>query len=174
MHNDEHTSPYQTQTGPETSAKDAEAKKEWSDLQRDLGALGQQLAELRSHTAALGEHFVNNLQARFHDVQSRAQSFKTVTEQQLDELRQSTWQQANEASTRSKETARQMWERSEPLRQGARDVGEGLGRAWTELRTSLGKAASRLQTENGTATASTTPAPVPTPPPGSERRHETN
>ncbi|HYH70766.1 MAG TPA: hypothetical protein VEX16_05635 [Methyloceanibacter sp.] len=171
MHNDEHTSPYHTQTGPETSAKDAEAKKEWSDLERDLGALGQQLAELRSHTAALGEHFVNNLQARFQDVQSRAESFKTATEQQLDELRQSTWQQANDARARSKETARQMWERSEPLRQGARDVGEGLGRAWTELRASLGKAASRMQTENGTATAATTPTPVPTPP-GSEHRRE--
>ena len=64
-----------------------------------------------------------------------------------------------------------MWERSEPLRQGARDVGEGLGRAWTELRASLGKAASRMQTENGAATATTTPTPVPTPP-GSEQRHD--
>ena len=49
-----------------------------------------------------------------------------------------------------------------PCAKAPRDVGEGLGRAWTELRASLGKAASRMQTENGTATAATTPTPVPT------------
>jgi hypothetical protein len=48
---------------------------------------------------------------------------------------------------RSTEAARQVWERSEPLRQGAKDVGEGLARAWVELRASIGKAAGRLHTE---------------------------
>ena len=42
-----------------------------------------------------------------------------------------------------------MWERAEPLRQGAKDVGEGLGRAWVELSASFGKAAGRLQTDTG-------------------------
>ena len=37
-----------------------------------------------------------------------------------------------------------MWEQSEPLRQGAKDVGEGVVRAWSEIRASLGKAAGRL------------------------------
>ena len=45
---------------------------------------------------------------------------------------------------RSKATAFEMWERSEPLREGARDVGDGLVRAWAELRASFGKAATRL------------------------------
>jgi hypothetical protein len=40
-----------------------------------------------------------------------------------------------------------MWERSEPLRQGAKDVGEGLVRAWSELSASFGKAANRLRTD---------------------------
>ncbi len=56
---------------------------------------------------------------------------------------------------RSTEAARQVWERSEPLRQGAKDVGEGLARAWVELRASFGKAAGRLHSE--------TPANGPTP-----------
>ncbi len=58
---------------------------------------------------------------------------------------------------RSAEAARQAWERSEPLRQGAKDVGEGLARAWTELRASFGKAAGRLHTEtaNGPVPATT-------------------
>jgi hypothetical protein len=51
---------------------------------------------------------------------------------------------------RSSEAARQVWERSEPLRQGAKDVGEGLARAWVELRASFGKAAGRLNTESQT------------------------
>jgi len=74
---------------------------------------------------------------------------------ELDQVREAAWQQAREAEStlsdmrqRSGETARQMWERSEPLRQGAKDVGEGLSRAWTELRTSFGKAADRLNTES--------------------------
>jgi hypothetical protein len=68
---------------------------------------------------------------------------------------------------RSTEAARQMWERAEPLRQGAKDVGEGLGRAWVELRASFGKAAGRLQTE--TDTNGTTPAPAT----NDERRERT-
>jgi hypothetical protein len=64
---------------------------------------------------------------------------------------------------RSTEAARQMWERSEPLRQGAKDVGEGLARAWVELRASFGKAAGRLNTD--------TNANGPTPP-ASDERHE--
>jgi hypothetical protein len=66
---------------------------------------------------------------------------------------------------RSAEAARQAWERSEPLRQGAKDVGEGLARAWTELRASFGKAAGRLHTEDSTSNG-----PVPA---STEDRRET-
>jgi len=87
----------------------------------------------------------------------QAARFRQATEQQLDDARRAAWQQAretegafNEARVRSAEAARdaarQMWERSEPLRQGARDVGEGLVRAWSELSASFGKAANRLRT----------------------------
>ena len=51
-------------------------------------------------------------------------------------------------SWRSSEAAKQVWERSEPLRQGARDVGEGVVRAWSEIRASLGKAAGRLNEQS--------------------------
>jgi len=40
-----------------------------------------------------------------------------------------------------------MWERSEPLRQGAQEVGKGFVRAWSELATSFGKAAEKIQAE---------------------------
>ena len=110
--------------------------KEWADLQRDLDVLGRQLAELTTHTAQLGETFLTNLQARFRDVQDRATTFSDMR-------------------ARSSEAAKQVWERSEPLRQGARDVGEGVVRAWSEIRASLGKAAGRLN-EQTTANGPTT------------------
>jgi len=52
-----------------------------------------------------------------------------------------------------KDTARQMWERSEPLRQGAQEVGKGFVRAWSELATSFGKAAEKVQSEKDKAAA---------------------
>ena len=144
------------------------ADKEWSEFERDLDTLGRQLAELQVHTASLGSHVVASLEARFQDVKDRAASFRQATEAQLDQARQTAWKQAseaegtfNEARVRSteaaREAARQVWERSEPLRQGARDVGDGLVRAWSELRASFGKAAGRLHTEEHGATS---PAPA--------------
>ena len=156
MQND-HPSQFGSQPRGETPAD-----KEWSELERDLDTLGRQLAALQVHTASLGSHVVASLEARFQEVKNRAASFKQATEAQLDQARQTAWRQAseaegtfNEARVRSteaaREAARQVWERSEPLRQGARDVGDGLVRAWSELRASFGQAAGRLQTaEHGT------------------------
>jgi hypothetical protein len=162
----EHNTQFDSQ--PQPASTETQADKEWSELQRDLDMLGRQLAELATHSAALGEHFLSNLQAHFQEVKTHAFTYKQATEEQLDQVRQAAWQQAqetegafNEARTRTTEAARdaarQMWERSEPFRQGAKDVGEGLVRAWGELRTSIGKAAGRLNTEP----SSTTNGPVP-------------
>jgi hypothetical protein len=163
MHND---SQKDNQPANEASSHaDAASAKAWSDFEQDLDSLGRQLAELGTHGAALGGYAVNSLQARFDEVKRRASFWKQTTEQQVEELRRSAWQQASdaqgaygEARVRSKEAARQMWERSEPLRQGARDVGEGLTRAWSELRASLGKAASRIQTESAPRSPSSSPS----------------
>jgi hypothetical protein len=129
----------------------SKADQEWSELQRDLDMLGRQLAELSMHTAQLGEHFLASLQARFKDVQDRADTYRKATEQQVEEMRLTARSQAestfNDMRTRSTEAAKQVWERSEPLRQGARDVGEGMLRAWSEIRASFGKAAERLNTQ---------------------------
>ena len=77
---------------------------------------------------------------------------RRTTEQQFDELRQTATNQADttfsDMRARSSEAAKQVWERSEPLRQGARDVGEGVVRAWSEIRASLGKAAGRLNEQS--------------------------
>jgi hypothetical protein len=153
---DEH--PFQASSqaagGVSNAAGDATTKREWTEFERDLETLGRQLAELRTHGAALSEHVVTALEARCREVKRRADAWKLATEQQIEEIQKSAWRQASQAQgaysevgARSKETARQMWERAEPLRQGARDVGEGLVRAWSELRTSFGKAAGRLQSE---------------------------
>jgi len=159
---DENPSP----TGSQSTQGEAQAGKEWSDFQRDLDTLGRQLAELQMHTATLGSHAVSALETRFHEVKAQAARFRHATEQQLDDARRAAWQQAretegafNEARVRSAEAARdaarQIWERSEPLRQGAKDVGEGLVRAWSELSASFGKAANRLRTDD---TAGNSPA----------------
>ena len=138
--------------------KNVQAEKEWADLQRDLDTLGEQLKSLRYHTTALGETAVANLEARYQEVRNRALGFRTATEAQVEEMRKMAMEQAaqtqstlTEAGMRSaeiaKDTARQMWERSEPLRQGAQEVGQGLVRAWSELAASFGKAAERIQAE---------------------------
>jgi hypothetical protein len=157
----EHRSDFETQ-----SAK-SEADKQWSEFERDLDSLGRQLAELQAHTAALGTHFVRSLEASFEDVRTRAERFRKERETELEQVRQRAQHEAENAFAdmrqRSSEAARQVWERSEPLRQGAKDVGEGLARAWVELRASFGKAVGRLQTETDTHGAT---------PVASEERHE--
>jgi hypothetical protein len=148
--------------GDQTTQSETQVDKEWSEFQRDLDLLGRQLSELQTHTAALGNHFVASLEARFQEVKIRAESFRKAREEELDQVGRNAWKQAegafSEARTRSAEAARQVWERSEPLRQGAKDVGEGLLRAWGELRASFGKAVGRLHTESET---SMTSGPVP-------------
>jgi hypothetical protein len=148
--------------GDQATRNETQADKEWSEFQRDLDLLGRQLAELQTHTSALGSHFVASLEARFHEVKTRAESFRKAREVELDQVRRNAWRQAegafSEARTRSAEAARQVWERSEPLRRGAKDVGEGLLKAWGEVRASFGKAAGRLHTESESSTAS---GPVP-------------
>ncbi|HEU4475437.1 MAG TPA: hypothetical protein VFR71_01905, partial [Methyloceanibacter sp.] len=117
-----------------------------------LDRLGRQLAELQVHTASLGGHLVSALQAHFDEVKTRAETLRREHERELARLRDNATTRAqtafSDASARSAEAARQMWERAEPLRQGAKDVGEGLARAWGELRASFGKAAGRLHTES--------------------------
>jgi hypothetical protein len=162
--------PYSRDTSPNSAsdhAEDARVKAAWSDLQRDLDTLGRQLDELRNHSATLGEHLVNSVQASFDQVKGRTQQWQDLTLKQLDEFRNTAFRQAGDAQNaygdvraKSQEAARQVWERSEPLRQGAKDVGEGLVRAWTEVRASLGKAASRLQEDaNKASTTSSDKTP---------------
>jgi hypothetical protein len=156
-----------TSSTPSGRAEDARAEAAYSDLQRDLDTLGRQLNELRNHSATLGEHLVNSVQASFDQVKGRTHQWQDLTLKQLDELRNSALRQAGDAQNaygdvraKSQEAARQVWERSEPLRQGAKDVGEGLFRAWSEVRASLGKAAGRLQEDaNKASTTSSDKTP---------------
>ncbi|MEZ5828896.1 MAG: hypothetical protein R3D30_03860 [Hyphomicrobiales bacterium] len=139
-----------------TPKKD-QADKEWADLQRDLDTLGDQLGSLRDHTAQLGETLVANLEARYQDVRNRSLTFRNATEAQFEAMRQAAMDQASATSAKSaemaKDTARQMWERSEPLRQGAQEVGKGMVRAWSEIAASFGKAAEKIQSEKDKAAA---------------------
>ncbi len=148
---DDTPSQFGSQPAPATNTTKTQADKEWSELQSDLDMLGRQLAELSTHTAQLGEHFLASLQARFQDVKAQADTYKRATEQQLEEIHETATSQAErtlgDMRARSTEAAKQVWERSEPLRQGARDVGEGMLRAWSEIRASFGKAAERLNSQ---------------------------
>ena len=141
--------------GTQSTSNETQADREWSAFERELDMLGRQLSELQADSAALGSHLISAMQARFEDVKVRADAFRRARERELEELRRTAASQAErtfgEARTRSTEAARQMWERAEPLRQGAKDVGEGLLRAWGEVRASFGKAAGRLNTETKAA-----------------------
>ena len=132
-----------------------QADKEWADLQRDLDTLGEQLSSLREHSAALGDTVMSNLEARYQDVRNRALGYRSATEEQFEAMRKLALEQAaqtqNTLSETTKDTARQMWDRSEPLRQGAQEVGQGLVRAWSELAASFGKAAEKIQAEKAKA-----------------------
>jgi hypothetical protein len=160
---------HRSEFGTQWTKSETKADKEWSEFERDLESLGRQLAELQVHTAALGSQLVRSLEAGFEEVKHRAERFRKEREVEIEEMRRrATYEAENtfaDMRHRSTEAARQMWERAEPLRQGAKDVGEGLGRAWVELRASFGKAAGRLQTE--------TDANGPTPAPATnDERHE--
>jgi hypothetical protein len=141
----------------DNTPKDQQAEKEWADLQRDLDTLGEQLGSLRDHTAALGDALVAKLESQYQDVRNRALGFRSATEAQVEDIRKTALQQAMETQASltdtGKETARQVWERSEPLRQGAQEVGKGFVRAWSELATSFGKAAEKIQTDKDKAAA---------------------
>lgn len=138
------------------------AEKEWADLQRDLDTLGEQLNSLRDHTAALGETMVKDMETRFQDVRAHALGFRSATEEQFEALRKLAVEQAAhtqstltetglKSAEMAKDTARQMWERAEPLRQGAQEVGQGFIRAWSEIAASFGKAAEKVQAEKAKA-----------------------
>jgi hypothetical protein len=158
------------------SSGDAEGEEErgrpeeerWAEFARDLEKLGHQLSELSSHTTVLGDHVIQRLNAQYQTVRNRADVWKQTTDQQIDELRKLACQQDREAQgalsdirARSKATAFEMWERSQPLRQGAQDVGEGLVRAWAELRVSFGKAANRLSSSEADMSPRRTDEQVP-------------
>ena len=138
--------------------KKTPADKEWADLQRDLETLGEQLGSLSDHSAKLGKTVVANLDAQYKSVKRRAAPYRRVKEAQLNAAHEAASQQAaltqntlTDAGVKSaamaKDTAKQVWERSEPLRQGAQEVGHGLVRAWSEIATSFGKAAEKIQTD---------------------------
>ncbi len=138
--------------------KKTPADKEWADLQRDLDTLGEQLGSLSDHTAALGKTVVANLDAQYKDVKRRAATYRRVKEAQINAAHQAALQQAAEtqntltdagakSAEMAKDTARQVWERSEPLRQGAQEVCHGFVRAWSEIAASFGKAAEKIQTD---------------------------
>ena len=151
------------------SSGDAEGKlarqrpeeEKWAAFAHDLEMLGHQLSELPSHTAVLGDHIIQRLDAQYQTVRNRADVWKQTTDQQINELRKLACGRDAQGAfsdirARSKATAFEMWERSEPLRQGAQDVGEGLVRAWAELRASFGKAANRISSSD----ARVSPRPV--------------
>jgi hypothetical protein len=149
-------------------ARQRPEEEKWSEFKRDLEMLGHQLSELSSHTAVLGDYLIQRLDAQYQTVRNHADAWKQTTDQQIDETRKLASQQGREAQgafsdirARSKATAFEMWERSEPLRQGAQDVGEGLVRAWAELRVSFGKAANRISSSEARMSPRHTDEQVP-------------
>ena len=138
--------------------KATQADKEWDDLQHDLETLGNQVKALRDHAGALGETVLGNMELRFQDVLSRANAYRNTTAAQIEELQKTALDQADQtqatlteqgkkSAAMAKDKARELWDRAEPLRQGAQEVGNGFLRAWSEIAASFGKAAEKVQTE---------------------------
>jgi len=134
-------------------------EEKWAEFVRDLEMLGHQLSELSSHRAVLGDHLIRRLDAQYQTVRNRADVWKQTTDQEIKEIRAQG--ALSDIRARSKATAFEMWERAQPLRQGARDVGEGLVRAWAELSASFGKAANRLSSSEADMSPQSTDEQVP-------------
>ncbi|MEM8644293.1 MAG: hypothetical protein AAGF09_05355 [Pseudomonadota bacterium] len=159
----------QANTSHNTTKTDAEmtvqANKEWEDLQHELETLGEQVKSLRDHAGALGETVLGNMELRFQDVLSRANAYRNTTASQMEELQKlavdqaeqtqsSLSEQGKKSAEMAKDKALEMWTRSEPLRQGAQEVGQGFLRAWSEIAASFGKAAEKVQAEKAKDQAS--------------------
>jgi hypothetical protein len=125
----------------------ASAGREWAEFQQDLEMLGHRLSSLRAHAATLGEHLIHDLEDLFRAVKDAANAWKQSSDRQNEEmssLARDTRRMYDDLVARSGGASRHLWQSSEPLRQGARDLGEGVGRAWAELKASFSKASSRL------------------------------
>ncbi|MEM7191697.1 MAG: hypothetical protein AAF405_02310, partial [Pseudomonadota bacterium] len=118
----------------------AQADKDWDDLRQELDTLGEQVRSLRDHAGTLGETVLGTMELRFQDVLSRAHAYRNSTISQINDLQKQALAQAGETQDSLKTTgkksaeiaqdkARQLWEQSEPLRQGAQEVGQGFLRA---------------------------------------------
>lgn len=148
-------------------AKQADAKqadKEWEDLQRELETLGEQVKSLRDHAGALGETVLGNMELRFQDVLSRAHAYRNESAAQMTELQKQVVGQADQtqatlteqgkkSAEMAKDKARELWDRAEPLREGAQEVGKGFLRAWSEIAASFSKAAEKVQSERAKGTS---------------------
>ncbi|ODR98904.1 hypothetical protein AUC68_06945 [Methyloceanibacter methanicus] len=141
-----------------------QADKEWDDLQRELETLGDQVRSLREHAGALGETVLGNMELRFQDVLSRAHAYRNTTATQMETLQKLAVEQAGQtqatltetgkkSAEMAKDKARELWDRAEPLRQGAQEVGQGFLRAWSEIAASFGKAAEKVQSDKPKETA---------------------
>ena len=139
------------------------ADKEWDDLHRELTTLGEQVKSLRDHAGALGETVLGNMELRFQDVLSRAHAYRNTTASQMDQLQKHVVDQADQtqatlteqgkkSAEMAKDKALEFWDRSEPLRQGAQEVGQGFLRAWSEIAASFSKAAEKVQAERASGT----------------------
>ena len=141
-----------------------QADKEWEDLQRELDTLGEQVKSLRTHAGVLGETVLGNMDLRFQDVLSRAHAYRNTTTAQMEDLQKLALDQASQTQSTLTETgkksaemakdkARELWERAEPLRDGAQELGQGFLRAWSEIAASFGKAAEKVQSDKAKETA---------------------
>ncbi|WP_424058976.1 hypothetical protein [Methyloceanibacter sp.] len=148
----------------DNTTKAEQADKEWEDLQRDLDTLGEQVKSLRTHAGVLGETVLGNMDLRFQDVLSRAHAYRNTTTAQMEDLQKLALDQASQTQSTLTETgkksaemakdkARELWERAEPLRDGAQELGQGFLRAWSEIAASFGKAAEKVQSDKAKETA---------------------
>jgi hypothetical protein len=140
-----------------------QADKEWEDLHRELETLGEQVKSLRDHAGALGETVLGNMELRFQDALSRAHAYRNTTASQMEQLQTHVMDQADQtqatlteqgkkSAEMAKDKALEFWDRSEPLRHGAQEVGQGFLRAWSEIAASFNKAAEKVQAERAKGT----------------------
>lgn len=140
LHSGTQTEHAQTTTEPAYSppASTNEVSREWDRLEQELAEWGSRLDELQQKAELVGEDVVDDLQRRYRSVKSEAEMLKQHTERELREAQE-------EAAKLKAKADRQSQERKEKLKQSAQDLGQGLSRAWTELRTGVQQAYRRFR-----------------------------
>lgn len=139
---------------------------DWSRLEAELRLWGRKLDELRQQSDRVGDSVIAELQRRYETLTRETEALKQSTDREIQEAREeleraktkaqaqsnsmvgTTVSNAKEGARSAREISRRVGKRTgqtaKAMSKGARHVGAGFARAWSELRKGFQQAYSSL------------------------------